>query len=55
MTTDTDITFKNAIVINALYDTGASHNFVSKHVVDKLGIDKNLLNKKSLEIVIGSM
>ena len=54
MATDTDLTFKNAILVDALYDTGASHNFVSKHIVDKLNIDIYFLNKKTLEIVIGN-
>ena len=37
-----------------MYDTGASHNFISKNIVDKLNVDIVKLNKKSLEITIGN-
>ena len=46
VTTENDVNFKNVIDVQALYDTGASHNFISEAILIRLNIDINKLTKK---------
>ena len=54
VTTENDVNFKNVIDVQALYDTGASHNFISEAILIRLNIDINKLTKKILHIRIGN-
>jgi hypothetical protein len=51
---DTDISFARSLRTEALYDTGASHNFVSFSLLDKLNIAVDKLPKLKLNITVGN-
>ena len=54
VTTENDVDFKFALDVKALYDTGASHNFISKDLLSRLNIDVSVLKTKTLNIKIGN-
>jgi hypothetical protein len=52
--TENDVQFANPKPVTALYDTGASHSFISKSCAMKLGVDVDSFPQRKLIITVGN-